>query len=59
MHTVLNTHAYDSIEHPYDKKQKVFEAYTHRIGPRSAYRVFWCYGPKPGEITIIAVTPHP
>ena len=24
-----------------------------------AYRVFWCYGPNTGEITIIAITPHP
>jgi hypothetical protein len=25
----------------------------------SGYRVFWYYGPGPGEITILAITPHP
>ena len=24
-----------------------------------ALRIFWCYGPKQGEITIFAITPHP
>jgi hypothetical protein len=57
-HPGLNTHEYDSIEHPYDKKSKVFEAYVQNRTP-SAYRVFWCYGPNKSEITIIAITPHP
>jgi hypothetical protein len=57
-HPGLNTHEYDSIEHPYDKKSKVFEAYVQNQTP-GAYRLFWCYGPQKGEITIIAITPHP
>lgn len=57
-HPSLNTHAYDSIEHPYDPSQKVFEAYAQNNTP-GAYRIFWCYGPNKGEITIIAITPHP
>ena len=54
----LNTHEYHSIENPYDPDTKVFEAYVQNRTP-GAYRVFWCYGPKAGEITIIAITPHP
>lgn len=57
-HPGLNTHEYDSIPHPYDPKQKVFEAYVQNRTP-GAYRLFWCYGPGKGEITIIAITPHP
>jgi hypothetical protein len=57
-HSGLKTHEYDSLEHPYDKKAKVFEAYAQNDTP-GAYRVFWCYGPKKHEITIVAITPHP
>ncbi len=57
-HPSLKTHAYDSIAHPYDPKQKVFEAYAQNNTP-SAYRLFWCYGPGKRQITIIAITPHP
>jgi len=57
-HPGLNTHEYDSIENPFDRKQKVFEAYAQNNTP-GAYRVFWCYGPAAKQITIIAITPHP
>lgn len=57
-HPSLKTHEYDSIAHPYDPKAKVFEAYAQNNTP-GAYRVFWCYGPKEKQITIIAITPHP
>ena len=57
-HTGLHTHEYDSLTHPYDPNQKVFEAYVQNRTP-GAYRVFWCYGPNQKEITIIAITPHP
>lgn len=56
-HPGLKTHEYDSIVNPYDKKEKVFEAYVQNNTP-GAYRVFWCYGPNKKEITIIAITPH-
>ncbi|MGB6065926.1 MAG: hypothetical protein WBG50_14090 [Desulfomonilaceae bacterium] len=57
-HPGLQTHEYESMANPFDKDQKVFEAYAqqHTSG---AYRVFWCYGPQKGEITIIAIAPHP
>ena len=57
-HPGLNTHPYSSIEHPFAKDEKVFEAYVQNNTP-GAYRVFWCYGPQKKEITIIAITPHP
>ena len=57
-HPSLQTHEYDSLEHPYTPGQKVFEAYAQNRTP-GAYRLFWCYGPRKGEITLIAITPHP
>jgi hypothetical protein len=57
-HPSLNTHEFHSVEHPYDKKAKVFEAYIQNRTP-AAYRLFWCYGPDKNQITIIAITPHP
>jgi hypothetical protein len=57
-HPGLNTHEYRSLEHPFDPKAKVFEAYAQNRTP-GAYRVFWCYGPAKDTITIIAITPHP
>jgi len=57
-HPSLHTHQYDSIENPFDVKQKVFEAYVQNKTP-AAYRIFWCYGPNKKQITIVAITAHP
>jgi hypothetical protein len=57
-HPGLQTHEYHSLLHPYEKNQKVFEAYAQNRTP-GAYRIFWCYGPEKNQITIIAITPHP
>ena len=38
--------------------QKVFESYLENNTP-SAGRVFWVYGPDRGEITVVALEPHP
>ena len=57
-HPGLNTHAYLSLENPYGPAGKVFEAYAQHRTP-NAYRVFWCYGPAKGDITILAITGHP
>jgi hypothetical protein len=57
-HPGLNTHEYSGIPNPYDKNQKVFEAYAQNKTP-GAYRIFWCYGPNRQQITILAITPHP
>jgi hypothetical protein len=55
-HPSLNTHKYSSLLGP--KGEEIFEAYAENNTP-SAYRIFWCYGPKQKQITIIAITPHP
>ena len=57
-HPGLQTHEFHSLPHPYDERQKVFEAYAQNR-TSGAYRVFWCYGPQAGQITILAITPHP
>jgi hypothetical protein len=57
-HPGLQTHKFDSLENPFQKDGAVFEAYAQNKTP-GAYRVFWCYGPGKGQITIIAITPHP
>jgi hypothetical protein len=57
-HPGLQTHPYHSLESPFDPQAKVFEAYAQQHTP-GAYRVFWCYGPGAGEITLLAITPHP
>jgi hypothetical protein len=55
-HKSLQTHQYYSIRGP--KGEKIFEAYAEQNTP-AAYRVFFYYGPKKGELTIFAITPHP
>jgi hypothetical protein len=57
-HPGLQTHEFRSLAHPFDPHEKVFEAYAQNRTPR-AYRVFWCYGPASGQITVIAITSHP
>src|ERR1700758_4000796 len=54
----LQTHPYNLLEHPWSAKEKVFEAYVQNNTP-GAYTVFWCYGLRQKELTIIAITPHP
>ncbi len=57
-HPGLECHEYDSLDHPFEKDGKVWEAYVQNNTP-GAYRLFWCYGPGRDVITIIAITPHP
>ncbi len=37
---------------------KVFESYLENNTP-AAGRIFWAYGPDKGDITILAIEPHP
>lgn len=55
-HPSLQTHKFRSLTGPQD--EEVFEAYAEHQTP-TAYRVFWYYGPAKGQITILAITPHP
>jgi hypothetical protein len=57
-HPGLNTHEFKSQPNPYNKDEKVFEAYVQQ-NTSAAYRVFWCYGPEQSQITIITITSHP
>jgi hypothetical protein len=57
-HPGLHTHEFSSLPHPFHRDGKVFEAYAQNKTP-GAYRIFWCYGPRADDITIIAITPHP
>ena len=57
-HPSLQTHPFHSLRNPYRSDEKVFEAYVQQQTP-AAYRLFWCYGPRKDQITIIAITPHP
>ncbi len=55
-HPSLNTHKFSALSSPLGGP--VFESYAQNKTP-GAYRVFWCYGPKPHQLYIIAITPHP
>ena len=55
-HPSLQTHEYSELSRI--SGIKVFESYAQN-GTAGAYRVFWHYGPKPRQITIVAVVPHP
>lgn len=57
-HPSLCCHIYHGLQHPYDPDEKVWAAYAQNKTP-GAYRIFWCYGPGRGNITIIAITSHP
>jgi hypothetical protein len=55
-HPGLHTHQYSKLIGP--NGEKVFEAYAENKTP-AAFRVFWHYGPRAGQMTIVAITPHP
>ena len=55
-HPGLQSHKFQSLLGP--KGEDVFEVYAEQATP-AAYRVFWCYGPGRGQITVIAITSHP
>jgi hypothetical protein len=57
-HPGLHSHPFSSLSNPLSPEEKVFESYAQNRTP-GAYRVFWCHGPKKGQLTIIAITPHP
>jgi hypothetical protein len=52
----LATHEIDVLSIKYGFK--VFQSYLENKVP-SAGRIFWAYGPDKGQITILAIEPHP
>lgn len=55
-HPSLNTHEYKNLKGP--AGEKVFEAYAQQKTP-GAYRIFWFYGPKANQLTIVTIIQHP
>lgn len=55
-HPSLQTHEYSDLEGA--NGEKVFESYAQNRTP-GAYRIFWHYGPLKGQITVVAIVPHP
>ena len=55
-HPGLNSHEISSLTARYG--QKVWESYLENKTP-AAGRIFWTYGPGQGDITIVAIEPHP
>lgn len=55
-HPSLQTHEYSDLEGA--NGEKVFESYVQNRTP-GAYRIFWHYGPKKGQITVAAIVSHP
>jgi hypothetical protein len=52
----LNSHEIRSLSKRYGRP--VWESYLQNNTP-AAGRIFWVYGPDPGEISIIGIEPHP
>ncbi len=55
MHPGLNSHPIEAFEKVY--RLKVFSSYVQNNTPQ-AHRILWAYGPKPKQLTILAVIPH-
>ena len=55
-HPGLNSHRYQELDEVHG--EKIWESYVDNKTP-GAYRVFWHYGPDKGELTVVAITPHP
>jgi hypothetical protein len=55
-HNSLASHEIDDLTRKYGIK--IFQSYLESKTP-AAGRVFWAYGPDKGDITILAIEPHP
>ena len=55
-HNSLASHEIDDLTRKHGVK--VFQSYLENNTP-AAGRLFWAYGPEQGEITVLAVEPHP
>jgi hypothetical protein len=61
-HNSLNSHEIEELSNRFSKQNgrdiKVWQSYIENNTP-SAWRLYWCYGPVRGVITIIGLEPHP
>jgi hypothetical protein len=55
-HNSLASHEIDDLTQKYGFK--IFQSYLENATP-AAGRLFWAYGPDKGDITVLAVEPHP
>ena len=55
-HPGLHSHEIDDLTNKFGLK--VFQSYLENKTP-AAGRLFWAYGPDQGDITILAIEPHP
>ena len=55
-HPGLASHEIDDLTRQHG--MKIFQSYLENKTP-SAGRLFWAYGPDQGDITVLAIEPHP
>jgi hypothetical protein len=55
-HNSLASHEIENLTHKHGVK--IFQSYLENRTP-AAGRIFWAYGPDKGDITILALEPHP
>ncbi|GLZ38379.1 hypothetical protein Acsp05_20030 [Actinokineospora sp. NBRC 105648] len=55
-HPGLHSHNYQSVPGP--GGAPLWESYVENKTP-SAWRIWWIYGPRDGQLTIVTVGPHP
>ena len=55
-HNSLGSHEINELTQKYGFK--IFQSYLENKTP-AAGRMFWAYGPDKGDITVLAVEPHP
>lgn len=55
-HNSLASHEIEDLTRKYG--MKIFQSYLENHTP-AAGRLFWAYGPDKGDITVLAVEPHP
>lgn len=55
-HNSLASHEISDLSRTYG--MKIFQSYLENNTP-GAGRLFWAYGPDQGDITVLAIEPHP
>ena len=55
-HPGLASHEIDDLTRKH--RMKIFQSYLENKTP-AAGRLFWAYGPDQGDITVLAIEPHP